>query len=191
MKQCSTCVEQSRRQTLNLKIKWEYGLHLYIDDDHTKILWLFFVWIGALPFLPLPPPVGQVDPNRFKHVLLCFIIIIWIMKSLSIPQQTISLVLNMVINHEITFDFSWFFFFCNPIFLGTQTSHGSNGPFYTVKRRSFFACYRVQRTQQWLTRVLKKRVAFPPLVGLMDPYTQYSEQLLCMLSGPQRIQRVR
>ena len=37
-----------------------------------------------------------MDPNRFKNVSLCFIITIWIIKPLSIPQQTNFLSLDIV-----------------------------------------------------------------------------------------------
>ena len=92
----------------------------------------------------LPPLVGLMDPNRFKNVSICFIIAIQIIKPLSIPQQTIFLLLHMVINHEITiFDFSRFLF-ATLTFWVVKSRRGSNGPVYPIKRRGFFACYRVK-----------------------------------------------
>ena len=103
--------------------------------------------------LPLPPLVGLMDPNRFKNVSICFIIAIQITKPLSIPQKTIFLLLHMVINHEITiFDFSRFLF-ASLTFWVVKSRRGSNGPVYPIKRRGFFACYRVQRTHAWRKRV--------------------------------------
>ena len=103
--------------------------------------------------IPLPPLVGLMDPNRFKNVSICFIIAIQITKPLSIPQQTIFLLLHMVINHEITiFDFSRFLF-ATLTFWVVKSRRGSNGPVYPIKRRGFFACYRVQRTHAWRKRV--------------------------------------
>ena len=94
-----------------------------------------------------------MDPNRFKNVSICFIIAIQITKPLSIPQQTIFLLLHMVINHEITiFDFSRFLF-ATLTFWVVKSRRGSNGPVYPIKRRGFFACYRVQRTHAWRKRV--------------------------------------
>ena len=82
---------------------------------------------------PLPPLVGLMDPNRFKKVSLCFIIAISITKPLSIPQQTIFLLLHMVINHEITiFDFSRFLF-VTLTFWVMKSRRGSNGPVYPNK----------------------------------------------------------
>ena len=101
----------------------------------------------------MAPLVGLMDPNRFKNVSICFIIAIQITKPLSIPQQTIFLLLHMVINHEITiFDFSRFLF-ATPTFSVVKSRRGSNGPVYPIKRRGFFACYRVQRTHAWRKRV--------------------------------------
>ena len=76
-----------------------------------------------------------------------------ILNPLSIPQQTILLLLHMVINHETTiFDFSRFLF-ATLTFLVVKSRHGSNGPVYPLKRRGFFACYQVQRTHTWRKRV--------------------------------------
>ena len=88
-----------------------------------------------------------------------------ITKPLSIPQQTIFLLLHIVINHEITtFDFSQLLF-ATLTFWVVKSRCGSNGPIYPIKRRGFVACYRVQRRK----RVLKK-TGVTSLVGLMDPY---------------------
>ena len=112
-----------------------------------------------------------MDPKRFKNVSLCFIIAIYITKPLSIPQQTIFLLLHMVINHEITiFDFSRFLF-ATLTFWVVKSYCGSNGHVYPIKRRCFFACYQVQRTHVWRKRVENKKTRVTPLVGLMDPYT--------------------
>ena len=81
-----------------------------------------------------------MDPNRFKNVSICFIIAIQITKPLSIPQQTIFLLLHMVLFATLTF---WV----------VKSRRGSNGPVYPIKRRGFFACYRVQRTHAWRKRV--------------------------------------
>ena len=101
--------------------------------------------------LPLPSLVGP--NNLLKNASLCFIIAIWIIKPLSIPQQTIFLSLHMVINHEITiFDISWFLF-ATLTFWVVNPRHGSNGPVYPIKRRSFIACNWVQRTHARRKRV--------------------------------------
>ena len=112
-----------------------------------------------------------MDPNRFKNVSICFIIAIQITKPLSIPQQTIFLSLHMVINHEITiFDFSRFLFATLTLRV-VKSRRGSNGPVYPIKRRGFFACYRVQFLGP--TPGVKGPVdalpPYTPLVGLMDP----------------------
>ena len=79
----------------------------------------------------------------------------------------------MVINHEITiFDFSCFFFAILSFWV-VKSHHESNVPVYPVKRRIFFASYRVQRTQLWRKRVLKK--AALPTCGSNGPiYTTKS-----------------
>ena len=71
------------------------------------------------------------------------------------PQQTIFLLLGMVINHEITiFNFSGFLhIFATLNFWVVKSCRESNGPIYTIKRRVFFAFYRVQKTHSWRKRV--------------------------------------
>ena len=110
-----------------------------------------------------------MDPNRFKNALLYyrhlnnetyfdsstnhFLFITYGYKSL---------------NNKILF---FMIFFATLTFWVVKSLLGSNGLVHPVKRRSFFACYRVQRTHLWHKRVLKKKISVTPLMGLINLYT--------------------
>ena len=118
--------------------------------------------------------------HRFKKGRLCFIIAMWIIKPLSIPQQTIFLSLHMVINHGITiFDFSWFLI-ATLTFWVAKSCRGFNGPVYPKKGAASLHV-------TWPTcgvKGCKKKINVTPLVGLMDPVYKLRTQFLWMLPVP-------
>ena len=61
-----------------------------------------------------------------------------------------------IINNEITiFDFSRFLFATLTFWVVTSRRR-SNGPVYPIKRRSFFACYRVRKDPRMAEKGVKK-----------------------------------
>ena len=141
--------------------KFSWGKYISIDLDSP---WLLFSHSGCFCFCCCSFLCGFLysdsvwfnlyrhSPNRFKNVLPCFIIVIWIIKPLSIPQQTLFLPLHVDLNHEENI---WFFMiiFMQLAFWIVRPHCGSHRFVHPVKRRCFFACYRVQSenmfTKEW------------------------------------------